>query len=160
MSTTTNSSTVRSAIILTLSFILPLLASLYSDRIYAIVRASRLSSTSYAPLSGAYNATSHETPILAQQQNVSSILVQRVILPILRSFQLDASRMLHELQRGSGKWNSNHPRWRLMTSMKAYLHYGEDRTAELDVWRKRYKKLPRSQRSVSCISTLNAGSYL
>jgi hypothetical protein len=35
-----------------------------------------------------------------------------------------------------------------MNSMKAYLRYGEERTAELDVWRKRYEKLPRSQRSV------------
>jgi SAM-dependent methyltransferase len=35
-----------------------------------------------------------------------------------------------------------------MNSMKAYLQYGEERTSELDIWRKRYKKLPRSQRSV------------
>jgi len=35
-----------------------------------------------------------------------------------------------------------------MNSMKAYLRYGEERTSELDIWRKRYKKLSRGQRSV------------
>lgn len=38
-----------------------------------------------------------------------------------------------------------------MNSMKAYLRYGEDRTADLDTWRKRYKKLSSSQRSVYCL---------
>jgi hypothetical protein len=74
-------------------------------------------------------------------------------LPILIHDQEDAAHLLHSLQRDSGKWNSNHPRWRLMNSMKAYLRYGEERTAELDIWRKRYKKLPRSQRLVWCLRT-------
>lgn len=59
--------------------------------------------------------------------------------------------MLEELRRDNGKWNSNHPRHRLLSAMKAYLRYGEDRTADLDTWRKRYKKLPRAQRTVSRI---------
>ena len=149
MATTAAYSPARSAIILTLSFILPLLASLNSDRMYAFLAASRFSSASYTPLSNAYNHTVEQSSILARQQSVGTVLAREFMSPVLRSFQADASRMLHDLQRGSGKWNSNHPRWRLMNSMKAYSRYGEERTAELDVWRKRYKKLPRSQRSVS-----------
>lgn len=57
--------------------------------------------------------------------------------------------MFEELRRDHGKWNSNHPRYRLLNGLKAYLNYGEDRTSDLDTWRKRYKKLPSAQRTVS-----------
>lgn len=59
--------------------------------------------------------------------------------------------MLQDLRRDSGKWNSNHPRYRLLNSLKAYLRYVEERTADLDTWRKRYKKLSREQRSVCVV---------
>jgi len=45
-----------------------------------------------------------------------------------------------------------------MNSMRAYLQYGEERTSELDIWRKRYKKLSRNQRSVTTIFPKISGS--
>ena len=63
-------SPVRSAIVLTLSFMLPLLASLYSDRLSAGFAAFRLSGTGpVAPR--LHDAAIQGTPILAQQKNVS-----------------------------------------------------------------------------------------
>jgi hypothetical protein len=85
MATTAAYSPVRSAVILTLSFLLPLLASLYSDGIYSFLAASRPSSTSHAPLSNAHNYTIEESPILARQQSVGTILARRDMSPVLRT---------------------------------------------------------------------------
>lgn len=147
MATAATYNPVRSAIILTLGFLLPLLASLYYDRLSAAFATSPFFSTSSAT-PRVYNTETQNASILSQQQSVGSLCFEKAIYIVLILIQEDASRMFHELQRTSGKWNSNHPRWRLMNSMKAYLRYGEDRTADLDTWRKRYKKLSRSQRSV------------
>jgi len=157
MATAATYSPVRSAFILTLGFLLPLLASLYYDRLSAVFATSRFSGTSFST-PRIYNTETQNSSILAQQQSVGLVLLKQTIVSVLIRFQEDASRMFHDLQRTSGKWNSNHPRWRLMNSMKAYLRYGEDRTADLDTWRKRYKKLSRSQRSVCCLRDRKVGT--
>ncbi|KAM0721748.1 hypothetical protein Q7P37_002673 [Cladosporium fusiforme] len=119
-------SPLRSAVILTLSFLLPLLLSMYSDRLSEITAVFWPRKENVAESN--FNGTS-VTPIFAQKDNE------------------DASRMLEELRRDNGKWNSNHPRYRLLNALKSYLRYGEEKASDLDTWRKRYKKLPRTQRA-------------
>ncbi|KAL1588292.1 hypothetical protein WHR41_02862 [Cladosporium halotolerans] len=123
-----NYSPLRSAVILTLSFLLPLLWHAYSDRLSEINVPALWRRSEGVVGESSLNATS-PAPVFANQQTE------------------DAARMLQDLRRDSGKWNSNHPRYRLLNSLKAYLRYGEERTADLDTWRKRYKKLSREQRS-------------
>lgn len=78
MATAATYSPVRSAIILILSFLLPLLASFYYDRVSAVFATSRISGTSSA-VPRVYNTENQSSPILAQQQSVGAILVTRII---------------------------------------------------------------------------------
>ena len=73
MTTPATYSPVRSAVILTLSFLLPLLASLYYDRLSGALATARFPGTSSAT-PHVYNAVTQNTSILAQQQSVSYIL--------------------------------------------------------------------------------------
>lgn len=139
-------SPVRSAIILTLSFLLPLLLSFYSTQLSELY-TSLWHQKQRMPWTSPRNATEQISPLFAQQMTVWP-LTHHLCFNNAHNIQEDASRMLTELQRDTGKWNSNHPRYRLLSSMMAFMRYGEDRTTELDTWRKRYKKLPRSQRTV------------
>jgi hypothetical protein len=143
---TSSYSPVRSAIILTISFLLPLLLSLYSDRLTNVYTSLWSPGANFAATNWYNDTTTQSDSILAQQHTVRS--PSYILSEILTLLQEEASRLLQNLRRDSGQWNSNHPRWRLMNSMKAYLQYGEEHTSELNIWRKRYKKLPRSQRSV------------
>lgn len=68
-----NYSPVRSVLILVLSFVLPLLANLYSDRLSTSFAALRDRSKSSA-ISSVNNVTTQASPILASEQTVSSIL--------------------------------------------------------------------------------------
>jgi hypothetical protein len=141
---------VRSAIILTIAFLLPLLLSVYSDRltnVYSSFWSPGVNSAGVKRYND--NTTIQSDSSLARQQTVRShSSTSTSLLDVLKLLQEHASQLLQDIRRDTGEWNSNHPRWRLMNSMRAYLRYGEERTSELDIWRKRYKKLPRSQRSV------------
>jgi len=74
MATAATYSPVRSAIILTLGFLLPLLVTFYYDRVSAVFATSRFSGTSsYTPR--AFNTESQNSSILAQQQSVGAIIL-------------------------------------------------------------------------------------
>jgi hypothetical protein len=85
MATAATYSPVRSAIILTLSFLLPLLASLYYDRVSAVFATSRFSGTS-SSTPRVYNAENQNSPILAQQQSVGFIIPGRITRIVLICF--------------------------------------------------------------------------
>lgn len=142
-------SPVRSAIILTLSFLLPLLLSFYSNQLSEF-HTSLWHPKQHLPWTSSRNATGQISPLFAQQMTVCGLTHHNHSIDTY-NIQEDASRMLTELRRDTGKWNANHPRYRLLSSMMAFMRYGEDRTTELDTWRKRYKILPRSQRTVRSI---------
>lgn len=55
---------------------------------------------------------------------------------------------MQTLQKSKGKWDSTHPRYRLLTALKAYLLYKPRSAADIDKWRNSYKKIPKKQRSV------------
>jgi hypothetical protein len=74
MATAATYSPVRSAIVLTLGFLLPLLVTFYYDRVSAVFATSRFSGTSsYTPR--AFNTESQNSSILAQQQSVGAIIL-------------------------------------------------------------------------------------
>lgn len=74
MATAATYSPVRSAIILTLGFLLPLLVTSYYNRVSAVFATSRFSGTSaYTPR--AFDTESQNSSILAQQQSVGAIIL-------------------------------------------------------------------------------------
>ncbi|KAE8154287.1 N2227-like protein-domain-containing protein [Aspergillus avenaceus] len=58
------------------------------------------------------------------------------------------SRLQHRLQRSTGKWDSSHPRHRLLTALHGYHRYRERNLVETKKWRDWYKKAPKRQRSM------------
>lgn len=76
MATAATYSPVRSAIILALGFLLPLLVTFYYDRLSAAFTTSRFASTSpYTPR--VFNTESQNSSILARQQSVGAIVLKR-----------------------------------------------------------------------------------
>ncbi|KAJ5494675.1 hypothetical protein N7463_010762 [Penicillium fimorum] len=57
------------------------------------------------------------------------------------------TRLLQDLQRSSGKWNSAHPRHRLLTALHGYTCYKDKSLAEVNRWRNLYKNVPKRQRT-------------
>ena len=85
MASTATYSPVRSAIILTLGFLLPLLVTFYYDRLSAAFTTSRFSGiSSFTPR--VYDPESQNTSILAQQHSVGSILLKQAIVHKLSWF--------------------------------------------------------------------------
>lgn len=61
----------------------------------------------------------------------------------------EKERLLKRLQRNRGKWDSSHPRYRLLTALHGFFRYKEGNLAEVERWRGLYKRMPQRQRSVS-----------
>lgn len=60
---------------------------------------------------------------------------------------------LHKrLQRGAGKWDSSHPRHRLLSALYGYSRYREKNLENVNRWRDFYKRIPSKQRSVCFIN--------
>jgi hypothetical protein len=76
MATAATYSPVRSAIILTLGFLLPLLASLYYDRLSAAFATSPLSGTS-SSAPRVYNTDTQNASILAQHKSVGFLFFEK-----------------------------------------------------------------------------------
>ncbi|KAF9894466.1 hypothetical protein FE257_007969 [Aspergillus nanangensis] len=57
-------------------------------------------------------------------------------------------RLQHQLQRSNGKWDSSHPRHRLLTALHGFCRYKERNLAETKKWRDWYKQIPKRQRSI------------
>ncbi|QQK46513.1 N2227-like protein [Penicillium digitatum] len=58
------------------------------------------------------------------------------------------TRLLQSLERSSGKWDSTHPRHRLLTALYGYDSYKDKNIAEVDRWRNLYKNVPKRQRTL------------
>ncbi|KAL2008233.1 hypothetical protein VTN00DRAFT_8215 [Thermoascus crustaceus] len=62
--------------------------------------------------------------------------------------QEEKDRLLKRLQRNKGKWDSSHPRYRLLTALHGFYRYKERNLAEVERWRGLYKRMPKRQRSL------------
>ena len=60
----------------------------------------------------------------------------------------EKANLHHRLQRSAGKWDSSHPRHRLLSALYGYSRYRERNTENVNRWRDFYKRIPRKQRSV------------
>lgn len=58
------------------------------------------------------------------------------------------TRLLQKLERSSGKWDTTHPRHRLLTALHGYTRYKDKNLAEVDRLRNLYKNVPKRQRTV------------
>ncbi|OQE37952.1 hypothetical protein PENCOP_c009G06145 [Penicillium coprophilum] len=66
----------------------------------------------------------------------------------LNTYNGEHTRLLQNLQRSSGKWDSTHPRHRLLTALHGYTCYKDKSLAEVDKWRNLYKNVPKRQRTL------------
>ena len=66
--------------------------------------------------------------------------------------RIEKIHLMKKLERKAAKWNSNHPRYRLLEALYGYARYRERSMAELNRWRNKYSKLPKRQRKVSEIA--------
>ncbi|THC92419.1 hypothetical protein EYZ11_008109 [Aspergillus tanneri] len=57
-------------------------------------------------------------------------------------------RLQHRLQRSRGKWDSVHPRQRLLTALHGFTKYKERNLVETKRWRDLYKQVSKRQRSL------------
>ena len=61
----------------------------------------------------------------------------------------------HRLQRSVRKWDSSHPRHRLLSALYGYSRYREKNLENVNRWRDFFKRIPKKQRSVGCIIPIN-----
>ena len=73
---------VRSAVILTIAFLLPLLLTLYSDRLTNVYSSLWSQSANSAAAKSYNNATIQSDTILAQQQTVGSPSPKSTVVPV------------------------------------------------------------------------------
>ncbi|KAJ5275631.1 hypothetical protein N7505_004176 [Penicillium chrysogenum] len=78
----------------------------------------------------AYNATTFQYPVPLSTHNE------------------EHTRLMQNLQRSNGKWDSNHPRHRLLTALYGYTSYKDKNLAEVNRWRNLYKNVPKKQRTL------------
>jgi hypothetical protein len=61
----------------------------------------------------------------------------------------EKAHLLKRMHRKNGKWNSSHPRHRLLEALFSYSKYRDSNIAELDRWRNLYKNVGKQQKKVS-----------
>lgn len=57
--------------------------------------------------------------------------------------------LMKRMDRKHGKWNTVHPRYRLLEALYGFTKYRERNLAELDRWRSMYSNVGKSQKKVS-----------
>lgn len=70
----------------------------------------------------------------------------------------EETRLEKALQKSNGKWSPDHPRYRLLNALKGYLLYKPRAIADVNKWRKSYKKIPRKERAVSITASSPASA--
>lgn len=60
----------------------------------------------------------------------------------------EKQHLLQRLRRDKGKWNSSHPRHRLLDALFGYVDYYERQAAEIERLRGLYKKVTQTQHEV------------
>ncbi|KAF4312315.1 hypothetical protein GTA08_BOTSDO12274 [Botryosphaeria dothidea] len=95
-------------------------------------------------------------PAIASPKQKTLVVEHVTVLTVVRiptpeehpGLEDEESRLMQTLQKSKGKWDSTHPRYRLLTALKAYLLYKPRSAADIDKWRNSYKKIPKKQRSL------------
>ncbi|KAH6683793.1 hypothetical protein VDGD_07139 [Verticillium dahliae] len=63
-------------------------------------------------------------------------------------YEAEHKALLKRMSKSHGKWDTTHPRARLLDALHGYVRYRERQTAELDKWRRMYKNTSSSQKKV------------
>lgn len=61
----------------------------------------------------------------------------------------ERDRLAQRLDRKTGKWTANHPRWRLLKAIDGFQSYTRLNREDVKKWREVYGHLPQGQRDVS-----------
>lgn len=61
----------------------------------------------------------------------------------------ERDRLAQRLDRKTGKWTANHPRWRLLKAIDGFRGYTRLNREDVKKWREVYGHLPQGQRDVS-----------
>ncbi|KAK1144144.1 hypothetical protein N8T08_005806 [Aspergillus melleus] len=84
-------------------------------------------------------------------QQITHVFVTNITLldtaPSLRHDEENV-RLQGRLERSRGKWDSSHPRHRLLTALHGYTRYKERHLVETKKWRDLYKNISKKQRSL------------
>ena len=72
----------------------------------------------------------------------------------------EKSQLLSRLGKGSGTWNTNHPRHRLLQALHGFRRYYERNVAELERWKGLYKHVSKQHRKVSLNAMLSISGVL
>lgn len=67
--------------------------------------------------------------------------------PSLRH-EKEKTELLQRLSRGTGKWDSSHPRHRLLDALYGFRKYFDRNMDEVKRWKKLYKGVSRQQKKV------------
>ena len=70
----------------------------------------------------------------------------------------EKAELLQRLSRGTGKWDSSHPRHRLLDALYGFRKYFDRNMDEVKRWKKLYKGVTRQQKKV-CHTILSALSF-
>jgi hypothetical protein len=62
--------------------------------------------------------------------------------------ELERQRLLQHIDRNLGKWDQNHPRWRLFEALHGFDNYREIAGAEIDRFEDLYKHVPQRHKQV------------
>jgi hypothetical protein len=60
----------------------------------------------------------------------------------------EEAHLMKRMNRKNGKWNSSHPRYRLLEALFSYSKYRDTNIAELDRWKSLYKNVGKKQKKV------------
>ena len=61
----------------------------------------------------------------------------------------EKAHLLKRMERKHGKWNTVHPRYRLLEALYGFSRYRERNMAELDRWRSMYGNVGKAQKKVN-----------
>ncbi|KAJ6076774.1 hypothetical protein N7499_008755 [Penicillium canescens] len=83
---------------------------------------------------------------ISHRFSVTKFSMAHDTVPVPPQNEEEHSRLLRSLQRSSGKWDSSHPRYRLLTALHGFTQHENSTQSELNRWRYLYKKAPKHQR--------------
>lgn len=106
----------------------------------SIANAADTTNTPYSEHSGEYVAVEFDAPQDPLHFGSMEALDKRQ--------RVEHVHLIKRLDRQAGKWNANHPRYRLLEAMYSYVSYKDRNMAELDRWKNLYKNLSRKQKAV------------
>ncbi|CAG8933589.1 unnamed protein product [Penicillium salamii] len=67
-------------------------------------------------------------------------------VPVAYGHPKEHARLLQTLERSTGKWDSSHPRYRLLTALYGFTRYKDGSQSDINRWKDLYKKVPKRQR--------------